>query len=239
MVQDGSSGQSRVWYFPPHAVIHPAKPENIRVIFDASAKHQGVSLNDVLLKSPDLTVNLATILLRFRNGPVAVSSDVEMFLKVGVKHGDQLALLFEWGSPRSIKFPTNHMKVQVFGALSSPTLCSFVLQNLAETYRKQFLEGASKVRSGFFVDNYLGSFDSVGAAVDCCRSMSSLIKGGFRLTKWTSSSDQVLSRLKQGQWGEYRDFDIDHQLRPKTLDLLWNRTPDEFFFRTNPDQVST
>ena len=138
MVQDGSASQSRVWYLPHHAVIHPAKPEKIHVVFDASAKHQGVSLNDVLLKGPDLTENLATILLRFRNGPIAVSSDIEkMFLQVGVKESDQRALRFVWRPPGSTKFPdTYQMKVQVFGAVSSPTSCSFVLQNLAETYNR-------------------------------------------------------------------------------------------------------
>ena len=242
MVQDGSASQSRVWYLPHHAVIHPAKPEKIRVVFDASAKHQGVSLNDVLLKGPDLTENLATILLRFRNGPIAVSSDIEkMFLQVGVKESDQRALRFVWRPPGSTKFSdTYQMKVQVFGAVSSPTSCSFVLQNLAETYKKQFPGVAPKVRSRFYVDNYLDSFDSVDEAVDCCRAMSSmLIKGGFRLTKWTSSSDLVLNRLKQGQCGEYHDFDIDHQSCTKTLGLMWDRTLDEFFFRTNPEQVNT
>ena len=180
MVQDGSASQSRVWYLPHHAAIHPAKPEKIRVVFDASAKHQGVSLNDVLLKGPDLTENLATILLRFRNGPIAVSSDIEkMFLQVGVKESDQRALRFVWRPPGSTKYPdTYQMKVQVFGAVSSPTSCSFVLQNLAETYKKQFPGVAAKVRSRFYVDNYLNSFDSVDKAVDCCRAMPSmLIKG--------------------------------------------------------------
>ena len=74
---DQDEMERRIWYLPHHGVTHPAKPGKVRIVFDASASFQGVSLNDVLLKGPDLTSNLATILLRFRIGPIAVSSDIE------------------------------------------------------------------------------------------------------------------------------------------------------------------
>ncbi|XP_040298329.1 uncharacterized protein LOC121009343 [Bufo bufo] len=35
------------WYLPSFGVYHPRKPNQIRVVFDSSAKHNGVSLNDV------------------------------------------------------------------------------------------------------------------------------------------------------------------------------------------------
>lgn len=40
------------WYLPSFDVYHPKKPGNIRVVFDCSAQHNGVSLNDVLLTGP-------------------------------------------------------------------------------------------------------------------------------------------------------------------------------------------
>ncbi len=60
----GRSGH--VWYLPHHGVYHPRKPNKIRVVFDCSAKFDGVSLNDVLLQGPDLTNSLIGVLNRFR-----------------------------------------------------------------------------------------------------------------------------------------------------------------------------
>ena len=40
----------KVWYLPHHGVYHSKKPEKIRIVFDCSAKFQGVSLNDCCFK---------------------------------------------------------------------------------------------------------------------------------------------------------------------------------------------
>lgn len=47
-----SEGEER-WYLPIFGVYHLRKPTQIRVVFDSSAQHRGVSLNDVLLTGPD------------------------------------------------------------------------------------------------------------------------------------------------------------------------------------------
>ncbi|XP_070571257.1 uncharacterized protein [Ptychodera flava] len=85
----------RVWYIPHHGVYHPKIPEKIRVVFDCSAKFQGVSLNGLLLQGPDLTNNLLGVLLRFRQEPIALMADIEaMFHQVKVKEEDSDCLRF-------------------------------------------------------------------------------------------------------------------------------------------------
>ena len=54
--------QSTCWYIPQHGVYHPQKPRNIRVVFDCSARFEGVSLNDHLLTEPELTNTLVGVL---------------------------------------------------------------------------------------------------------------------------------------------------------------------------------
>jgi len=61
----------------PHHEIH--KPDSLstplRIVFDSSAKHMGISLNDCLVKGPDVLTNMLGILLRFRQ--VAVMGDIK------------------------------------------------------------------------------------------------------------------------------------------------------------------
>ena len=59
------------WYLPLFGVYHHKKPNQIRGVFDASARFDGVSLNDVLLTRPDLTNSLLGVLLRFRRDPIS------------------------------------------------------------------------------------------------------------------------------------------------------------------------
>ena len=73
------------WYLPHHPVLHPQKPGNVRCVLNGAAKFHGVSLNNALLTGPDLLETLIHVLMRFRQHPYAVSTDIEgMFLQVGV-----------------------------------------------------------------------------------------------------------------------------------------------------------
>lgn len=56
------------WYIPHHGVYHPQKPGKIRVVFDASAKFRGTSLNDHLLTGPELTNTLLVSLPKRPSG---------------------------------------------------------------------------------------------------------------------------------------------------------------------------
>ena len=58
-----------LWYLPHHPVFHPQKPGKVRVVFDCAARFHDTSLNDQLLQGPDLTNNLAGVLLRFLSCP--------------------------------------------------------------------------------------------------------------------------------------------------------------------------
>ena len=49
------------WYLPHHPVINPHKPEIVRRVCNAAAKHQGVALNDKHLSGPDLLQSLIGI----------------------------------------------------------------------------------------------------------------------------------------------------------------------------------
>ncbi|GBP93726.1 hypothetical protein EVAR_84677_1 [Eumeta japonica] len=90
------STSERLWYLPHFAVTHPQK-KKVRLVFDAAARTNGKCLNDALLTGPDLIRSLLGVLVRFRQGRVAVSADIkEMFLRVKIREEDRDSLRFLW-----------------------------------------------------------------------------------------------------------------------------------------------
>ena len=84
-------------YIPNHAVLNQHKPDKVRVVYDAAANYKNCSLNDHLLKGPDLLNNLVSIVIRFRLGQFAVISDIEqMFHQVRGREEGRDALRFLW-----------------------------------------------------------------------------------------------------------------------------------------------
>ena len=71
------------WYLPHFAIVRNDCPTTkTRVVFDASAKFNGVSLNDMICQGPKLQRELLDALLRFRRYPVAIVCDIaEMYLR--------------------------------------------------------------------------------------------------------------------------------------------------------------
>ena len=57
------------------SAIH-TKPGNIRVVFDAAALHDGISLNRQLNRRPDLTNSLLGVLLSFRQERIVLAADM-------------------------------------------------------------------------------------------------------------------------------------------------------------------
>jgi len=46
-------------------MVHPQKPEKVRMVFDCAASHRGTSLNAQVLQGPDLTNKVVGVLLSF------------------------------------------------------------------------------------------------------------------------------------------------------------------------------
>ena len=95
-VPERNEGSKRTHYLPHHAVIRQDKATTkLRVVYDASAKSMGPSLNDCLYSGPSLTQNIVDIMLRFRAHKVALTGDIEKaFLMIHVAESDRDALRF-------------------------------------------------------------------------------------------------------------------------------------------------
>lgn len=76
----------KVHYMPHHAVIRRDKQTTkLRILYDASAKSSGPSLNDCLYIGPAMTQSVMDIILRFRSHIIALAGDIEKaFLMVSI-----------------------------------------------------------------------------------------------------------------------------------------------------------
>jgi len=78
-------------------VVNPNKSEKFRVVFDCAANYGRTSLNDRILQGPDMTNTLLNVLLRFREGAVAVIGDIRAtFHEVNFTPHHRDVLQFQW-----------------------------------------------------------------------------------------------------------------------------------------------
>ncbi|XP_026747153.1 uncharacterized protein LOC113508367 [Trichoplusia ni] len=157
--------KGKTFYLPHFAVVHPVKRKP-RIVFDTAAKYEGRSLNNALLAGPDLLQSLFGVLLRFREGPVAVMADIQdMFLRVKVKEEDRDCLRFLWrGSRRTGKPEEYRMSSIIFGAASSPAIAIYVMNKNAEDFKITHPEAVKAIRRNHYMDDYLQSFSSTAEA---------------------------------------------------------------------------
>ena len=126
--QELSSGIKQ-WYIPHQSVVNPKRSEKIRIVYDcAAASTNGKSLNDFLMKGPDLMNSLVRVLLRFKREKMAIFADIEaMFYQIQVNPLDRDALRFLCWSQENLNDEPSiyRMTVHLFGAKNSPSCASF------------------------------------------------------------------------------------------------------------------
>ena len=234
----------KAWFLTYHPVKHPNKPEKVRLVFNAAARFKGVALNDSLLKGPDLTTQLLAVFLRFRERAVGVSADIaKMFYQVLVPPEDRSLFRFFWRRPGSNEpLDEYEMLVHIFGAVSSPTVCNFALQKLIEDAPDEYKHAAQRIRTDFYVDNLLTSFDCVKEGVEACSTLVKLLAlGGFPLVQFSSSERQLLESFPAGSRASPElNLDLDKLPTERTLGYLWNLELDTlvFQFKSSPSADS-
>ena len=76
-VQDSTPVTHPVHHLPHHAVVRDdKKTTKLRIVYDASAKANGPSLNDCLYTGPKFGQNIMDIIIRFRVHRVALTGDI-------------------------------------------------------------------------------------------------------------------------------------------------------------------
>lgn len=90
-LQDNEMKQVPGWPLPHFPVFRPERQTtNTRIVFDASAKHKGVSLNDEIFPGLKIRNDLVDILLPFRRKSIALVADIsQMYLRTQIASPDR------------------------------------------------------------------------------------------------------------------------------------------------------
>ena len=182
-----------VWYLPHFPVCRSERTTTkTRIVFDASAKFQGTSLNEELYAGPKLQNGLFDVLLRFRRFPVAVACDVsEMYLQIRIPIEDRPKFRFLWRNLEVDRKPDIYeFERVVFGDASAPFRAQYVSQENARIYQKEFPHASTTVCKSTYMDDSLDSVRENQMAIQLFEELQALwAKAGMKARKWLSANN--------------------------------------------------
>ncbi|XP_061401555.1 uncharacterized protein LOC133337338 [Musca vetustissima] len=235
---DISTKHTNVWYLPIFPVFNRNKPAKCRIVWDAAAKFEGISLNSMLNKGPDLLSSLPAILFKFREKSVAICGDIEqMFHQIYIREEDRHVQRFLWRNCEVNREPDVYiMNVMIFGASCAPCISQYVKNINALQFETQFPQAAAAVKDNHYVDDFLYSTDSVDKAVEIAKQTQYIqSKGGFNLRNWCSNKSEVVNKL------DNKELNLEKQLNvgtdnttEKVLGVFWKPADDTIIFKISP-----
>ena len=160
ILERAPENEKKKWYLPHFAVIKPDKETTkTRIVFDASAAQDGISLNDIIHQGSKLQRDLVRILMRFRRYLVAITGDIsEMYLQVKVKEEDRSLFRFLWRYLDEKKSPVIHEFTRiVFGMNAAPFAIQYVVRDNTEKHQTEYPLGAETVLESTYMDDTMDS----------------------------------------------------------------------------------
>ncbi|XP_055542732.1 uncharacterized protein LOC129728321 [Wyeomyia smithii] len=210
----------KVWYLPLNVVQNPKKPSKVRLVWDAAATVQGVSLNSQLLKGPDMLVPLIKVMIRFH--------------QIKIRDEDKQAQRFVFRKTCDVSPSVYVMDVATFGSTSSPCSAQFVKNRNAEEFAARYSGAAAAIINRHYVDDYFDSVDTITEAVRLAKEVRFVhSKAGFEIRNWVSNWQEVLQGLGEEKPLAPVHFSQDkHTSNERVLGVIWDPVLDEFAFST-------
>ena len=206
----------------------------IHVVFDGSMKTtSGVSLNDQLLVGPTVHPPLNDVLIRFRRYPYVLTTDVsKMYRAISLAPEDRDYHRFLWRDKLTDSVRDYRMTRVTFGIASAAFLATNSVLRVAEENESELPLTAKAVKESFYVDDGLPSVETIEDAILLHYQPQELFnRGGFKLHKWDSNSQEVLNHIPT----EIRNTKntsclVNSNNFVKTLGMEYNSNQDIFRF---------
>uniref|UniRef100_A0A1X7UDI3 Reverse transcriptase domain-containing protein n=1 Tax=Amphimedon queenslandica TaxID=400682 RepID=A0A1X7UDI3_AMPQE len=187
----------RVHYLPHHGVVrHDKRTTKLRIVYDASAKSNGLSLNECLHVGPKFNQKIFEILVRFRVHRNGFIADVEKaILMISVNKCDRDVLRFLWVTDpyqEPAEIQVLRFKRVTFGVTVSPFLLNATMRYHIESYKEERPNVVERLLQSVYVDDVVCGTESVESSVEMFEKFRAMLStGGFNLKKFVTSGQSV------------------------------------------------
>ena len=195
--------KENVHYLPHQSVTcNDKNTTKVRVVYDASARTNGPSLNDCLHTGPKFDQKILDILLRFRSHRIALTADIEKaFLMISVAERDRDVLRFLWVDDISKMNPdviSLRFARVVFGVSSSPFLLNATIKHVEKF--SSHPELVKELLRSIYVDDVIFGVSDKDSAYKLYTSSKSILKyASFNLCKFTTNSTSLQERIDKAE----------------------------------------
>ena len=233
----------RKYFIPHHPVFKRSScSAKVRIVFDASSKtSNGISLNDCLLKGPNLLPDITAVLMRFRMNTIALNGDLrKMFCQTALASQHQPYQLYLWRNCDTAIDPKIYkMKRLMFGVSSSPFLAVQCVLHHACTPDVVSKYGSSLyelLRNNMYMDDVHLGGNSIEEVVEKQKMLVDFFKtGGWSLVKFASNSPEVMQAIPVESRLPNLVLDLDNSEfgEASSLGLNWHTKEDVFYCKVS------
>lgn len=221
-----------LYVIPHHAVLKEGSlTTKLRTVFDASAKStNGFSLNDRMYIGPTIIKELWAVLLRWRCGKIAITSDIEkMYRQFWIHPEDSKYQQILWRDNNTQPLRRYELKTVTFGTAAAPFLAIRCLHYIADSIQTENTSLAKLIKEAFYVDDLLASFDSRQEALLTKENLSKLFEGySLNLRKWNSNDQTIISNDDTNELVSLR---VHPTNTCTTLGMQWNTKNDSLSYK--------
>ena len=214
-----------------HHEVHKANSTTpLRLVVNSSFKKANEkSLNDILLKGPNVLSDIFSVLLRWRFFNVAFIGDISKMyhnIRTGDLEGNLRRML--WRDFETGRSPDIYVFQRVtFGDRPAGCLAVIALQQTADMFSDISPKAARVLKHDSYMDDIVSGSDSVKGARELISDIKHIAsQGGFHFKEFVVSGDPIQAK------GSLEDH-IEH-----VLGLLWSPSDDKLMFNVtiNPNK---
>ncbi|KAK7889795.1 hypothetical protein WMY93_025355 [Mugilogobius chulae] len=189
-----------VWYIShliapnPHSVSTP-----VRLVWNSSQKYKGLSLNDMLIKGPDVLNPIRAVLLRFRAGVYAALGDIrKMYNSVWLEDQEVHLHRFLWRDSEDQAIEDYAITRVNIGDKPAGCIAQVAMRETANLPQfRHFTAERRVVEEDAYVDDILTSHNDLVQLKTLTSNVEEILKaGGFHMKPWVYSGQSGRAKAK-------------------------------------------